>query len=124
MDPWDKFQDALADLAKISKDSLSAEQVITLAIGASNLLQVARNGTAQPELYQLKRSKVRQGLSARTRGTRSYERTRRPAPVQKQKRGRDGRVVVHKRQHKQIRLTKDVGLCTVLVRLNAIVLLY
>ena len=43
--------------------------------------------------------------------------------VQKQKRGIDGRVVVHKHQHKQIRLTKDVGLCTVLVCLNAIVLL-
>ena len=113
VDQWDKFRQCINKLHSIEKESLSEQQIAALATGASNLLQIAQSGTAQPRLYELRRSRGKLSLSKRKRA--SYERTRAPVPVRKQQRGKYNRVKEHKRKHKQTRLTKDAGFSTVLV---------
>ena len=99
VDFWEMFQNALAKLSSIQRDSLSADQLTALASGANNLVQVALTGVRQPKMYERKRDKAKRALTSASQAKWSYERTR--APIQKQRRGADGRVKEHKRQHKQ-----------------------
>ena len=87
------FQNALAKLSSIQRDSLSADQLTALASGANNLVQVALTGVRQPKMYERKRDKAKRALTSACQAKRSYERTR--APIQKQRRGADGRVKEH-----------------------------
>jgi len=113
--PWEVFQHALQELSQLDKDTLASDQIMALSIGASNLLSVAKSGTQQPRLYELKRTKARRLLAARSTKVRTYERTR--VPLAKPQRGKDNRVVTQKRSHKQVRLRKDGGHSTILVRM-------
>ena len=110
VDHWEALQTAIQKLAALRQEDITAEQTRLLAIGAQNLVQLAETGERQPELYELRRGKLRSvGSSDRKRVCR--ERTRAPMRKQHHKRAKQ-----HKRQHKQTRLTKDSGLSSVLVR--------
>ena len=110
---WNALQDALEQLGAVQRHDLSPAQLSYLAVGARNLLHVAKHGIHQPALYRLRRNKTRKALAAEKVKERLLERTRRP----QRKRGRtvDGRIKEAKRQHKQTRLRKDAGQRVVLV---------
>ena len=111
VDHWEALQTAIQKLAALRQEDITAEQTRLLAIGAQNLVQLAETGERQPELYELRRGKLRRSLGSSDRKRVCRERTRAPMRKQHHKRAKQ-----HKRQHKQTRLTKDSGLSSVLVR--------